>query len=271
MAHAPGQEDQSQDHAAGGFTRERLPTSPGPGESHWAGYDTASSPEVILRHARLVTARDKRARHVAVQTAGRLSRDELMARIWHGASLGEPWVTPAVREHFACCVAACLANEHISRHLADRRTGWSRPSLEASPIVRVEFEQALVLGRLGESLCAARHKAWGVLLGARPLEARDPVHPSRIVYAFKAAAPYQRRFEQRLRLRPMLGKEYAPLVPRAMGSGKAEFLASLSEDEAARVRARTGLEPGRFWHAAKGRELIRWPESPRQLTLFDVD
>jgi hypothetical protein len=69
----------------------------------------------------------------------------------------------------------------------------------------------------------------------------------------------------------MLGKEYAGLVPRGMGSGKAEFLAGLSEDEAARVRARTGLKPGRFWRAAKGRELIDWPTSPRQLTLFDDD
>jgi hypothetical protein len=138
-------------------------------------------------------------------------------------------------------------------------------------MVRVEFEHTFVLGRLGESLCAAGHKAWGDFLGIRPLEARAPVHPSRIVYAFKAAAPYQRRFEQRRRLRRMLGKGYAPLAPRAMGTGKAEFLASLSEDEAARVRARTGLEPGGFWRAVKGREFIRWPESPRQLTLFDVD
>ena len=271
MEHAPGQEDQSQDHAAGGLTRERLSASPGPGESHWASYDAASSPEIVLRHARMVAARDKRARRVAGETAERLSRNELMARIWHGASRGEPWVNPAVREHFARCVAACLANEHVSRYLADRRLGWSRPSLEASPIVRVEFEHALVLGRLGESLCAARHKAWGNLFGVQPLEGKDPVHPSRIVYAFKAAAPYQRRFEQRRRLRRRLGKEYAPLVPRAMGAGKGEFLATLSEDEAARVRARTGLEPGRFWRAVKGRELIGWPESPRQPTLFNID
>jgi hypothetical protein len=66
----------------------------------------------------------------------------------------------------------------------------------------------------------------------------------------------------------MLGKEYARLVPQAMSSGKVKFVAGLSEDEAARVRARTGLDPGRFWRAAKGREFIAWPESPRQLTLF---
>jgi hypothetical protein len=69
----------------------------------------------------------------------------------------------------------------------------------------------------------------------------------------------------------MLGKEYSPLVPRAMGAGKAEFLAGLSEHEAARMRARTGLGPGRFWRVVKGREFVAWPEPAQQLTLFDVD
>jgi hypothetical protein len=88
---------------------------------------------------------------------------------------------------------------------------------------------------------------------------------------FKDSAAYQKRFVQRGRLRRMLGKDYATLVTRAMGASKAEFLAGLSEHEAARVRARTGLESGRFWRVVKGREFIAWPESPRQLTLFDVD
>ncbi len=236
-----------------------------------AGYKDASSPEVVRRHARLVAACDKRTRHVAVETKARLSRDGLLARIWHGASLGQTWVAPAVREHFARCVATCLDNEYVSGYLTNRRPGWSRTSLEASPIVWVEFQHAVVLGRLGESLCAARHKAWGEFLGVRPLETRDPVHPSRVAYAFKATAPYQRRFEQRRRLRRMLGKEYSKLVPRAMGAKKAEFLAALSEHEAVRVRARTGLGPGRFWRVVKGREFVAWPESPRQLTLFDVE
>jgi hypothetical protein len=43
-----------------------------------------------------------------------------------------------------------------------------------------------------------------------------------------------------------LGKEYAPLVLRALRSGKKEFTGELTEDEATRIRARTGLEPGRF-------------------------
>ncbi len=264
MTHAPGQQqDKAREQPAANLKRERLPASP--------DYEAASCPEVIRRHARLVAARDKRSRRAASETTAKLSRDGLMAGLWHDASLGASWVAPAVREHFARCVAACLANERVKFYLDDHSPGWSRSSLEVSPVVRVEFEHAFVLGRLGESLSAARHKAWGAFLGVRPLEAGDPVHPCRVAYAFKADAPYQKRFEQRRRLRRMLGKEYAGLVPRAMGSGKAEFLAGLSEDEAARVRARTGLKPGRFWRAAKGRELIDWPTSPRQLTLFDVD
>jgi hypothetical protein len=69
----------------------------------------------------------------------------------------------------------------------------------------------------------------------------------------------------------MLGKEYAPLVLQALRSGKQEFLSGLTEDQAARIRAHTGVDPGRFWRAAKGRQLINWTEPPRQLTLFDVE
>jgi hypothetical protein len=87
-----------------------------------------------------------------------------MARLWHEASLGASWVAPPVREHFAGCVAACLAKECVKFYLDDHHPGWSRDSLEVSPVVRVEFEHAFVLGRFGESLCVARHKAWGSFL-----------------------------------------------------------------------------------------------------------
>ena len=176
-----------------------------------------------------------------------------------------------MQEHFGRCVEACLANEAVSSYLANGLTGWSEASLRSSPIVRVEFGHAFVLGRLGESLSTARSKAWGEFLSIQPLDPRDPIDPLRVVYAFKETAPYQRRFEQRGRLRRMLGKQYAPLVLRALRSTKGEFIRGLTEDESARVRARTGLGPGRFWRAAKGKEFINWPEPPRQLTLFDMD
>jgi hypothetical protein len=84
-------------------------------------------------------------------------------------------------------------------------------------MVRVEFQHTFVLGRLDGSFCGARHKGWAEFLGVRPLEPGDPVHPCRGAYAFRVAAPYQKLFEPRRRLRRMLGKEYARLVPRPLG------------------------------------------------------
>jgi hypothetical protein len=271
MAHEPNLKEQSQDHTEADLAGERLPTAPGADQSRKAGYDTASSPEVILLHERLVSARDKRARHAAEQTAEKRVRHALVARLWYDASLESPRVAPSVRQHFTRCVEACLENECVKSYLADGRTGWCRESLQVGPVVRVEFEHALVLGQLSESFSIARQKAWGEFLGVRPLDPRDPIDPVRVVFVFKDSATYQKRFEQRVRLRRKLGKDYAPLVLRALRSGKGEFLAGLTEDESARIRARTELEPGRFWRAAKGREFITWPEPLRQLTLFDHD
>jgi hypothetical protein len=271
MAHAPSLEEQSHDHAEADLARVRLPAAPGADQSGGTGYDAASRPEIILRHARLVAARDKRARRAAGETAEKRFRDGLVARLWYDAATGNPRVAPSVRQHFTRCVEACLDNECIKSYLADGRTGWCRESLQMFPVVRVEFEHAFVLGQLGESLSIARQKAWGGFLGVRPLDPHDPIDPLRAVFAFKDSAAYQQRFEQRGRLRRMLGKCYAPLVLKAFRSGKAEFLAGLTEDEAARIRARTGLEPGRFWRAAKGKEFIAWPKAHRQLMLFDND
>jgi hypothetical protein len=118
MAHAPGQQqDKAREQPDANLTRQRLPAT--------LDYEAASCPEVIRRHARLVAARDKRARRAASETTAKLSGDRLMARLWHDASLGASWVTPAVREHFARCVAACLVNERVKFYLDDHRPGWS--------------------------------------------------------------------------------------------------------------------------------------------------
>src|SRR3954447_7955224 len=232
---------ESADQSLADLSWQHLPPSPTP-----ATYDTASSADVARRHKRQVAARKKRSQRASAENARRLSRDDLVARLWHAAAAGDPHVAPRVQEHFGRCVEACLANEAVSWYLANGLTGWSEVSLKTSPIVRVEFDHAFVLGRLGESLSAARSKAWGEFRSIQPLDPRDPIDPMRVVYAFKETAPYQRRFEQRGRLRRMLGKHYAPLVLRALRSTKGEFTRGLTEDESARVRARTGLGPGRF-------------------------
>jgi hypothetical protein len=116
MTHTAGrQEDKERERTSADLTRERLPASP--------GCEAASSPEVIRRHARFVEARDKRSRRAAGKTTAKRSRDGLMARLWHGASLGASWVAPAVQEHFARCVAACLANDCFKSYLAQYQRG----------------------------------------------------------------------------------------------------------------------------------------------------
>ena len=197
------------------------------------GYDTASRPEVILRHARLVAARDKRARRAAEEVAEKRFHDGLVARLWYDASLASPRVAPSVRQHFLRCVEACLANECIKSYLADGRTGWCLESLQIYPVVQVEFEHAFVLGQVGESLSIARQNVWGDFLGVRPLHPHYPIDPLRVMFAFKDSAAYQKRFEQRGRLRRMLRKHYAPFVLRALRSGKGEFLSGLTEDATA--------------------------------------
>src|SRR5262245_42359071 len=152
MAHAPSLEEQAQGHAEADLSRQRLPMPPGADQSRWAGYETASSPEVIRRHARLVAASDKRARRAAGEAAENRFRDAVVARLWYDAAIGAPGIAPSVREHFTRCVEACLANECVQSFLAAGRTGWCRESLEARPVVRVEFQHALVLGQLGGSL-----------------------------------------------------------------------------------------------------------------------
>ena len=117
----------------------------------------------------------------------------LLARVWHAAAVDVLRVTHRVREDFRQCVEACLANEAVVSYLAGRSPGWSEASLRASPVVRVEFDRAFLLGRLGESLAAAR----GEFLGVRPLDPHDPLDPVRVVCTFKESSPYQKRFEQR--------------------------------------------------------------------------
>src|SRR3954462_5063770 len=122
------------DQSLADFSRQHLPQSPGPGVPRSADYDTASSPEVVRRHERQVAAQEKRSKRASAENAKRLSRDGLVARLWHAAAAGGPQVAPRVQEHFARCVEACLANEAVSSYLANGLTGWSETTLRVNPI-----------------------------------------------------------------------------------------------------------------------------------------
>lgn len=78
------------------LSRQHLPSSPGPAASRPAAYDAASSPDVVRRHERRAAAREKRSQRTSAENAERLSRDGLVARLWHAAAAGGPLVAPRV-------------------------------------------------------------------------------------------------------------------------------------------------------------------------------
>lgn len=125
-----------------------------------------------------------------------------------------------------------------------------------------------MIGGVGESLAAARNKRWGEFLGVLPLRPDDPVDACRILYIYKPECPYNRRVEQRKALKRILGRHHRKWVTEAARSTKKDFLAQLDEAGAYAIKRRLGLDPGRFWRAAKGREFIGLPKSSVQMSLF---
>lgn len=170
-------------------------------------------------------------------------------------------------------VAAALANRDIQSYLRDLMPPrlWTIDGIRRNPTCRVEWEHAVVIGGIGESLAAARHKKWGSFIGVLPLRPDDPVHWCRLLYIYKASSPYNRRVEQRKALKRILGRKHRTWVTQASSSTKKDFLARLSEMGAYVIKRRLHLDPGQFWRAAKGREFIDLAMPAVQLLLFTDD
>jgi len=168
-------------------------------------------------------------------------------------------------------IDSALANRDIQSYLADPRPPslWTIDSVRRNPTCRVEWEHAVVIGGIGESFAAGRHKSWGSFIGVLPLRPDDPVHWCRLLYLYKASSPYNRRVEQRKALKRILGRKHRPLVTLAARSTKREFLGQLTEAGDFAIKRRLHLDPGRFWRAAKGREFPDLPTRPIQLLLFN--
>lgn len=107
----------------------------------------------------------------------------------------QPMITTAEAERIGrianLLIDAALANRDIQAHLADHRPPklWTIAGVHRNPTGRVEREHAVVIGGIGESLAAARHKCWGEFIGVLSLEPGDPVHCCRILYIYKASSP----------------------------------------------------------------------------------
>ena len=168
-------------------------------------------------------------------------------------------------------IDGALANRDIQGHLRDLTAPrlWTIEGIRRNPTCRVEWEHVTVIGGVGESLAAARHKNWGRFLGVQPLKPDDPVHWCRILYVYKDTSPYNRRVEQRKALKRILGRKYRTLVTLAARSTKKDFLSRhLTEAGAYVIRRRLRLDPGQFWRAARGNDFLDLPRPSRQLVLF---
>lgn len=170
-------------------------------------------------------------------------------------------------------VDACLANRRVQECLANGiLPGFTEEGLRRSPIVRLEYEQAIAIGDMGSTLSATKSKHWGKGPWIMPLEPDDWFYEDRITYLYRNNSLYNRRFEQRRRMKELLGREFRSLVGQAQHkrATKAIFLQYLTEAQADAIRQRLRCEPGEFWRAAQGRSFLDLP--PRQVQLeFDFD
>jgi hypothetical protein len=156
-------------------------------------------------------------------------------------------------------VTACLKNRCMQTYIADPNLPiLTVESVLRNPTVRVEYEQAIAFGGIGECLAATAGKNWGKGPSVLPLEPADWFYPDRITYRFKENSLYNRRFEQRRRLKQLLGKN-RKLVGDAKASTRADFLKYLTKEQANAIRRILGVGPGAFWRAAKGKTFLFLP------------
>ena len=156
-----------------------------------------------------------------------------------------------------CLVEACFKNHLVERLLAEGRL--AEESIRKNPTVRVEFEQAIAIGGVGETLNATRNKHWGDGPWIMPLEPDDEFFTDRITYLYRPNSVYNRRFEQRNRLKQLLGKNHRKLVSDAKYFTKEIFLKRLTKRQTQAIQQILGTSPEVFWRAAQGKIFLTLP------------
>lgn len=175
----------------------------------------------------------------------------------------EPMTVETLRRIARALVDGAFANLDVREHMKDPVFGsmWTPERLKRSPPVRVEYETTTVISGIGEGMSIGRGKNWGDVLGVFPVRPEDPVHPTRMLYIYKENNPYNKRFEQRERMRAMMPARYKKLVSRALRTQKKWFLEELTDDAITAIREALRLGPEEFWRAAKGRAWVAFPET----------
>lgn len=170
-------------------------------------------------------------------------------------------------------VDSALANHCIKSFISNAELPYTEEAERRNPTVRVEYEEAFAIGGIGECLQATRNKSWGDGPYIHPLRPDDPVDPMYILYVFKENSTYNRRYEQRKRMKELLGRRYRSLVEKAKyhRHTKKMFLESLTADQANAIRRVFDVDPGVFWRAARGKRWLRLPPRMIQLGFDFVD
>lgn len=160
-------------------------------------------------------------------------------------------------------VEACLQNRSMQQYIADPALPYTADNVRVSPTVRVEYEEAIAIGDLGSCLSATKSKRWGDGPCLMPLEPDDFFFPDRVTYVYRENSLYNRRFEQRRRLKELLGRQHRPLVETAKRNTKAIFLKFLTDCQADAIRRILNVEPDEFWRACH-RKFLDLPPRPVQ-------
>ncbi|MCH7724963.1 MAG: hypothetical protein IH991_00575 [Planctomycetes bacterium] len=162
-------------------------------------------------------------------------------------------------------IKAALANRCIQQFIADPSLPYTEESVRQSPDVRVEYDEAIAFGDIGSCLSATRSKHWGDGPYILPLEIDDPVDPVFVLYEYRPTSRSHRRFNQRRRLKQLLGKRYRALVGRAQQRTKKLFLDNLERHEKLAIQRILKVDAGEFWRAVRGRLWIDLPPELVQL------
>ena len=106
----------------------------------------------------------------------------------------------------------------------------------------------MVFSTVQEARSLVRSKTrWGRFLRVAPLQPDDEIDPTRIVYQHKPSSLCRQRYENRMTLKRVLGKEGRGLVSQAMRLTKGVFVLRVTQEETALLWERLGVSAGGFW------------------------
>jgi len=81
-----------------------------------------------------------------------------------------------------------VSQERVRAYIEDPSIPHIAESVTRNPTVRVEYQQAIAIGGIGECLAATKGKQWGEGPWVMPLDADDWFYADRITYTIRSTA-----------------------------------------------------------------------------------